>query len=132
MAKYEDTLMDRVGYNQSGTLNFDQYNADDEMTKMKKEVDPASNTSYGDSSKAALNSMQQGGSTVDALAAAGAASGDPYMMAAGLGLGVLSAGEKRKRQEEMNAYNDALMKNQARRDAINQVVNVYQGQKGLF
>lgn len=103
--------------------------------KMEPEETEEPSSAYKGATSAA-NTIQKGGTGMDALGsgltAAGAASANPYMVGAGLGLSVLSAGEKRKRQEEMNQYTAALAQNQARRDAIDNITRVYQGQKGLF
>lgn len=116
------------------SLSFTDYSDTGELTPKKMEPESPS-AAYGGATSAA-KTIQEGGTGMDALGsgltAAGAASANPYMVGAGLGLSVLSAGEKRKRQEEMNQYTAALAQNQARRDAIDNITRVYQGQKGLF
>ncbi len=119
-----------------GDLSFYDYADSSDYDKANpKQVSPDASSAYGGATSAA-KTIQEGGSALDAagsgLTAAGAASANPYMVGAGLGLSVLSAGEKRKRQEEMNQYTAALAQNQARRDAIDNITRVYQGQKGLF
>lgn len=131
---YEKILKrSQFGTDPGQSLSFQDYSQEDTTTSDKPvSTEKAAYSGAGDAAK----TLQQGGSGADALASgltgAGVASANPYMVGAGLGLSVLSAGEKRKRQEEMNAYTAALAQNQARRDAIDTITRVYQGQKGLF
>ena len=122
------------GTDSGQSLSFTEYS--DSGEEVVKDLSPEEpNAAYGGAASAA-KTIQEGGSALDAvgsgLTAAGVASANPYMVGAGLGLSVLSGGEKRKRQEEMNQYTAALAQNQARRDAIDNITRVYQGQKGLF
>ena len=75
----------------------------------------------------AMSSAQQGdlgGTAGGALMTAGVASANPYLMAGGLGLTVLSAGEANKRKEkeaQRQAYNERI---KARQQALNNIANI--------
>lgn len=77
--------------------------------------------------KLATNAAQQGdglGTVGGALMMAGGAKADPYLMAGGLGLTVLGAGEANKRKEkeaQRQAYNERI---KARQQALNNIANI--------
>lgn len=80
---------------------------------------------------AAGQSLQQESSGVDAASDAGVSSGNPYAMAAGLGLKVLSEKEKARRREHEQLQ---LMKQQRidrQQRALSQLVNISQGLRNL-
>lgn len=75
----------------------------------------------------ASNSAQQGdtlGTAGGGLMMAGASTANPYLMAGGLGLTVLGAGEANKRKEkeaQRQAYNERI---KARQQALNNIANI--------
>jgi len=80
----------------------------------------------GASARAGSSSMQSGGSTTDALSSAGMASGNPYAMAAGTGLAVLSANQKRKQDAEnqrAQSENSRISNQQAALSKMMEVAN---------
>jgi len=80
----------------------------------------------GASARAGSSSMQSGGSTTNALSSAGMASGNPYAMAAGTGLAVLSANQKRKQDAEnqrAQSENSRISNQQAALSKMMEVAN---------
>lgn len=81
--------------------------------------DAASTGLAGAGQKMGAKMAQSGAQQGSMLGTAGGAmmmTGDPYLMAGGLGLSVLASGEQRKRQEEeaqRQAYNDRIKERQA-------------------
>lgn len=73
--------------------------------------------------------LAKGGSGTDAAAAALMATGNPYAIAAGLGLTTLSTIEKKKQANKETKYKQEVAKAEARRDAINRLSQIGQGLK---
>lgn len=100
--------------------------ASESKSKDSKSNDSTMALDSGASARAGSSSMQSGGSTTDALSSAGMASGNPYAMAAGTGLAVLSANQKRKQEAEnqrAQSENSRISNQQAALSKMMEVAN---------
>lgn len=75
---------------------------------------------------AAGQSVAQGGNAMDAASSGLMMSGNPYAMAAGLGLQTISTINKNKQQQEQNRYLAEVQKVKARQDAIDRLAQIGQ------
>lgn len=116
--------------NKSNAPKQDLYDKDE-----SKIVDDNFGATTGGANARAASSVAQtvssGGSTADIATAGLMASGNPYAMGAGLGLSVLSAGQKRREQEENTkalAKQDRIQRQQR---ALENLTSVSQGLRRL-
>ena len=83
---------------------------------------PAPKTDYTGVGRDVQQTVSAGGSGGDVaatgLTSMGVATGQPALVAAGLGLGVLSAGKKREREYEMAKYNAEVSRKKGTVDAL--------------
>ncbi len=111
--EYEKKLLERKG----------------EQSPMEAQASEPAEESQGSAaqpivSPADMSAQPQGPDMLGTLGKAGMMSGNPYLMAAGLGLQVVSAGEQNKRnqqQAQRQAYNDRI---KARQQAMSQIASM--------
>jgi hypothetical protein len=88
---------------------------------------------YGEETTKAVQTAISGGSPIDmagsGLTTAGMASGQPELVAAGLGLSAMGAIQKNKNQQRQNKYLAEVERIKARQDAISKLANIGQGMR---
>lgn len=80
-------------------------------------------------SKMAAPQSGAGGDVGNMLVSGGITSGSPEMIAAGAGLKVLSGISQKNKENEINAYNARVDKNQRQRNSIAQLIQVGRSMK---
>ena len=107
------------------TKSGGQIKKTDSSQKTSQETSPDSTAKYAQIAQ----TLQNNGSTQDiagsGLMSAGVMSGNPYLLAAGVGLKAMSAAQEREDQQRLNEYNAAISERDKMSNAYSNLANIY-------